>query len=394
MATPRVARPPAADARPRVAARASVPARSLRRARRGGGPRGDRVLRRARGAARPSIAPYDPLATSWTRDPQGAERRALVRHRRDRPRRAVARDLRRARVAARGRGRRCSSRCRSACRSACSRATRAARIDMLISRLTDAVLACPFLILAIALAAFLGPSLTNAMIAIGVSATPVFVRLTRGQTLAIKAEEFVSRRARSAIRRGASRSRHVLPNVVPALIVQATLAIAAAVIAEASLSFLGLGQQPPAPSWGSMLNTREELHRQRAVDGGLAGRVDLRARAVVQPRRRRPARRARSAARLTNRINPAAPCRRNGADRVSSRSRRTRASRRARRCQAWPKQMRPRPRRHQLLASQMDLGLAVDGDVRAVRALIDRARILSRPALDARVHPGGHLVGR
>jgi peptide/nickel transport system permease protein len=129
------------------------------------------------------------------------------------------------------------------------------RTDMLISRLTDALLACPFLILAIALAAFLGPSLTNAMIAIGVSATPVFVRLTRGQTMAIKAEEFIL--AARAIGNPPWRIalRHVLPNVVPALIVQATLAIAAAVIAEASLSFLGLGQQPPAPSWGSMLNT-------------------------------------------------------------------------------------------------------------------------------------------
>ena len=129
------------------------------------------------------------------------------------------------------------------------------KIDMLISRLTDAVLACPFLILAIALAAFLGPSLTNAMIAIGVSATPVFVRLTRGQTMAIKAEDFIL--AARAIGNPPWRVAlgHVLPNVVPALIVQATLAIAAAVIAEASLSFLGLGQQPPAPSWGSMLNT-------------------------------------------------------------------------------------------------------------------------------------------
>jgi len=129
------------------------------------------------------------------------------------------------------------------------------KTDMLISRMTDAVLACPFLILAIALAAFLGPSLTNAMIAIGVSATPVFVRLTRGQTLAIKAEEFIL--AARAIGNPPWRVavRHVLPNVVPALIVQGTLAIAAAVIAEASLSFLGLGQQPPAPSWGSMLNT-------------------------------------------------------------------------------------------------------------------------------------------
>jgi peptide/nickel transport system permease protein len=129
------------------------------------------------------------------------------------------------------------------------------KIDMLISRLTDAVLACPFLILAIALAAFLGPSLTNAMIAIGVSATPVFIRLTRGQTMAIKAEDFIL--AARAIGNPPWRVAlaHVLPNIVPALIVQATLAIAAAVIAEASLSFLGLGQQPPAPSWGSMLNT-------------------------------------------------------------------------------------------------------------------------------------------
>src|SRR5438874_8095874 len=128
-------------------------------------------------------------------------------------------------------------------------------VDALISRITDAMLACPFLILAIALAAFLGPSLTNAMIAIGISATPVFVRLTRGQALAIKAEDFIL--AARAIGNPPWRIalRHVLPNAVPALIVQATLAIAAAVIAEASLSFLGLGQQPPAPSWGSMLNT-------------------------------------------------------------------------------------------------------------------------------------------
>jgi peptide/nickel transport system permease protein len=129
------------------------------------------------------------------------------------------------------------------------------RTDMLISRLTDAVLACPFLILAIALAAFLGPSLTNAMIAIGVSATPVFIRLTRGQTLAIKSEDFVLAARAIGNRPWRIALVHVLPNVVPALIVQATLAIAAAVIAEASLSFLGLGQQPPAPSWGSMLNT-------------------------------------------------------------------------------------------------------------------------------------------
>ena len=128
-------------------------------------------------------------------------------------------------------------------------------LDALISRVTDAMLACPFLILAIALAAFLGPSLTNAMIAIGISATPVFIRLTRAQVLSAKAEDYVE--AARALGNPHLRIalRHIFPNIVAPLIVQATLAIAAAVIAEASLSFLGLGQQPPAPSWGSMLNT-------------------------------------------------------------------------------------------------------------------------------------------
>jgi peptide/nickel transport system permease protein len=128
-------------------------------------------------------------------------------------------------------------------------------VDALISRVTDAMLACPFLILAIALAAFLGPSLTNAMIAIGISATPIFIRLTRAQVLAAKSEDYVE--AARALGNPHLRIalRHIFPNIVAPLIVQATLAIAAAVIAEASLSFLGLGQQPPAPSWGSMLNT-------------------------------------------------------------------------------------------------------------------------------------------
>ena len=127
--------------------------------------------------------------------------------------------------------------------------------DSLISRFTDAMLAVPFLILAIALAAFLGPSLSNAMIAIGVSATPVFIRLTRAQVLAVKVEDFVEAARAVGNPHWRIALRHILPNVMPPLIVQSTLAIAAAIIAEASLSFLGLGQQPPAPSWGSMLNT-------------------------------------------------------------------------------------------------------------------------------------------
>jgi peptide/nickel transport system permease protein len=146
-------------------------------------------------------------------------------------------------------------------------------LDAAISRLTDAMLAIPFLILAIALAAFLGPSLGNAMIAIGVTATPIFVRLARGQVLAVRAEEYVE--AARAVGNPPVRIllRHILPNILPPVIVQATLAIAAAIIAEASLSFLGLGQQPPSPSWGSMLNTAQRFLTQApwmAIFPGLA----------------------------------------------------------------------------------------------------------------------------
>jgi peptide/nickel transport system permease protein len=132
-------------------------------------------------------------------------------------------------------------------------------VDALISRITDAMLACPALILAIALAAFLGPSLGNAMIAIGITATPIFIRLTRGQAINVKVENYIE--AAEAIGNSSLRIalRHVLPNVVPALLVQVTLSIAGAIIAEAALSFLGLGQQPPAPSWGSMLNSAQRF---------------------------------------------------------------------------------------------------------------------------------------
>ena len=125
----------------------------------------------------------------------------------------------------------------------------------LISRFTDSMLAVPFLILAIALSAFLGPSLGNAMIAIGVSAMPIFIRLTRAQVMAVKVEDYIEAARAVGNPHWRIALRHILPNVLPPLIVQATLSIAAAIIAEASLSFLGLGQQPPAPSWGSMLNT-------------------------------------------------------------------------------------------------------------------------------------------
>ena len=149
----------------------------------------------------------------------------------------------------------------------------AGAIDGLVMRMVDAMLAIPFLILAIALAAFLGPNLTNAMIAIGVAQTPIFTRLTRGQVLAVKHEDYIE--AARAVGNSHCRImfRHILPNVLAPILVQATLAIAAAIIAEAALSFLGLGQQPPAPSWGSMLNTATHFLSQApwmAVWPGLA----------------------------------------------------------------------------------------------------------------------------
>ncbi len=134
--------------------------------------------------------------------------------------------------------------------------------DAIISRFTEALLAAPFLILAIALAAFLGPSLTNAMIAIGLSAMPIFIRLARAQTLTVMTEDYVESARAVGIGHLGMIGRYILPNIMPPIIVQATLTIATAIIAEASLSFLGLGQQPPAPSWGAMLNTAKNFLEQ------------------------------------------------------------------------------------------------------------------------------------
>ncbi|MDE2335489.1 MAG: ABC transporter permease [Rhodospirillales bacterium] len=135
-------------------------------------------------------------------------------------------------------------------------------VDALVGRLVDAMLAVPFLILAIALAAFLGPSLTNAMIAIGVAAAPVFQRVSRAAALDVATNDYVE--AARALGNPPWRvaMRHVLPNIMPPVLVQCTLAVASAIIAEASLSFLGLGQQPPAPSWGSMLNSAQQFLTQ------------------------------------------------------------------------------------------------------------------------------------
>ena len=135
-------------------------------------------------------------------------------------------------------------------------------IDAGLSRLVDAMLACPFLVLAIALTAFLGPDLANAMIAIGVSTAPRFMRVARAATLEVGSADYIQA-ARSLGAHGLHVAmRHVAPNIAPPVLVQATLSLAAAIIAEASLSFLGLGQQPPSPSWGSMLNAAQRFLTQ------------------------------------------------------------------------------------------------------------------------------------
>ncbi len=134
--------------------------------------------------------------------------------------------------------------------------------DAVISRVTEALLACPFLILAIALAAVLGPSLTNAMIAIGLSAVPIFIRLVRGQVISVKAEDFIEGARSVGCPEWLILFRHVAPNTLSPIIVQATLFMAQAIILEAALSFLGLGQQPPYPSWGQMLNVAKNFMEQ------------------------------------------------------------------------------------------------------------------------------------
>jgi peptide/nickel transport system permease protein len=128
------------------------------------------------------------------------------------------------------------------------------RIDGLVMRLMDAVLAFPPLVLALALGAVLGAGLTGVLVALGVVYTPTFARLMRGQVLTINARDYVE--AARALGASAWRVawRHVVPNAANPIIVQASLSVAFAILAEASLSFLGLGIQPPEASWGSMIN--------------------------------------------------------------------------------------------------------------------------------------------
>jgi peptide/nickel transport system permease protein len=127
-------------------------------------------------------------------------------------------------------------------------------VDDVISRLIDVLMAFPGILLAIALVAVLGPSLTNVVIALSIIGWVGYARLVRGQALRTREFDFVQ--AARALGAGSGRIilRHILPTALPSVVVQATLGMASAIIAEAALSFLGLGVQPPTPSWGTMLD--------------------------------------------------------------------------------------------------------------------------------------------
>lgn len=135
-------------------------------------------------------------------------------------------------------------------------------VDASIMRVMDGLLALPTLVLALAITAMLGPSLSNAMLAIGITGIPVFARLVRGQVLSVRELEYIQAARSLGARDGRVMLSHVLPNVMAPIVVQASLAVPTAILAEAGLSFLGLGVQPPTPSWGAMLNTAKGYLQQ------------------------------------------------------------------------------------------------------------------------------------
>jgi ABC-type dipeptide/oligopeptide/nickel transport system permease subunit len=128
------------------------------------------------------------------------------------------------------------------------------KTDTVIMRLIDILLAFPGVLLAVAIISILGPSLVNAMIAVGVYTVPMFARLARGSTLAVKEEPYIEACLASGMSNLRILYRHIYPNISAHLYVMATLRVAIAILTAASLSFLGLGAQPPSPEWGAMLS--------------------------------------------------------------------------------------------------------------------------------------------
>ena len=161
--------------------------------------------------------------------------------------------------------------------------------------LVDALWSFPTLVLALAIAASLGPGLTNAMLAIGVVFTPVFARLVRGQTLSVRERDFVM--AARALGAGPGRVtlRHIWPNVTAPIIVQTSLLVASAIVVEAALSFLGLGIEPPTASWGSMLKGGYQYMQQAPWLSFAPGTASSSPFSRLQPARRRLASWPRSA---------------------------------------------------------------------------------------------------
>ena len=146
-------------------------------------------------------------------------------------------------------------------------------IDAVIMRVVDAMLSFPALVLAIALAAALGPSLTNAMLAVALTLTPQFARVSRGQALSVRAMPFIEAATCVGVSGARAMLHHVLPNSIGPLIVQATLSVGSAILQTASLGFLGLGAQPPMPEWGADVAANSQFLRESpwvAIFPGLA----------------------------------------------------------------------------------------------------------------------------
>ena len=127
-------------------------------------------------------------------------------------------------------------------------------VDQGITMIVDTLLAFPSLILALAIVTALGPTIINVTIALAIVRIPIYARLARGQTLQVSVQEYVTAAVASGTRAGKIMFRHILPNIFSPLLVQATISISFAILDEATLSFLGLGAQPPTPDWGSMIS--------------------------------------------------------------------------------------------------------------------------------------------
>ena len=135
-------------------------------------------------------------------------------------------------------------------------------VDSIIMRIMDVIFAFPAILLAIAIVALLGPSTQNVMIAIGIIYIPIFARIVRGSTLELRVQDYIEAAHASGAKSGRILWRHIFPGLMGPLTVQISLALADAILAEAALSFLGLGTQPPTPTWGSMLSFGREFIRE------------------------------------------------------------------------------------------------------------------------------------